>query len=122
MLLAALVSLLTALGWLLAASGGSGLGTLSFTVVWGLGGCELAAAKPVVLQWFGTPRTGGNVGGRRVLQRLTESAFRRLEVALSSLGIYYYEVVRLGRETLASGFGVSVCTRLTWNFHVKCCF
>ena len=35
------------------------------------------------------------------LGRLTESALGRLEVALSSLGIYYYEVIRLGRETLA---------------------
>ena len=42
-------------------------------------------------------RLGRETLGRRgfaaVLPRLTESAFRRLEVALSSLGIYYYEVV-----------------------------
>ena len=37
MLRAALVSLLTALGSLLATPGGSGLGTLGLTVVWGPG-------------------------------------------------------------------------------------
>ena len=37
-------------------------------------------------------------------QRLTESDFRRLGVALSSLGIYYYvSSIRLGRAALSSG-------------------
>ena len=34
--------------------------------------------------------------GNAEIPQLTESDFRRLEVALSSLGIYYYEVVSPG--------------------------
>ena len=59
MLLAALVSLLAALGSLWATPGallvafrGSGLGTLSFTVVWGLGTCETIGFT-MVLARFG---------------------------------------------------------------------
>ena len=42
---------------------------------------------------LGTPRTGEHMGVCMLRQRLTESAFRRLEVALSSLGIMYYKVL-----------------------------
>ena len=68
MLLAALVSLLAALGplWatpgaLLVAFRGSGLGTLSFTLVWGLGSCETSGFT-VVLGHPGREFTWGVAG------------------------------------------------------------
>ena len=48
MLLAALVSLVAALGSLLAALWGSGLGTIGFTKVWGPGSCETICFRMVL--------------------------------------------------------------------------
>ena len=47
MLLAALVSLVAALGSHLAALRASGLGTIGFTVVWGPGSCEIIGFRMV---------------------------------------------------------------------------
>ena len=49
MLLAALVSLVAALGSLFAALRGSGLGTIGFTVVWEPGSCEAIGFSLVLL-------------------------------------------------------------------------
>ena len=71
MLLAALVSLVAAIGSLLAALRGSGLGTIGFTMVWGPGSCETIGFR-VVLELRGCETIGftmvWQLPGREVLR------------------------------------------------------